>query len=345
MQNTTLVNPDILRTPWCDTNAHATPCRARAAALGIGATALVTTLLFLIPGRAAIAPIIEADNAYIFLAADRLYEGQGLTTIPPRAPLQAWTWRSDWVFLTQWPVGYPLLLCGMHALLGVPTAQAAQMLAVVCCGIALVAWFVWVRSCLPRGVLATLIALVAAGATFSMQNLVNPASDTVLLALVPVVLLLFRWALPCGSPLNDGSEQKNATSSLGKLALVGFVAGLLFWVRYAAIFVPIALGSFLLMRAIRKRGRGVRDLFAFSIAGLIPIAGLVILNRTFGPNVSTQEQLNLGSGISWHVSTDVFAMAWKNFAQQTPYAYRPEASAFYLWILPLIAITIQSAFL
>jgi len=297
------------------------------AAIWLIALALVTSGLYVIAHRTGVPPVIEADNAYIFLAADRLFAGQGATTIPPRAPLQPWTWRSDWVFLTQWPVGYPALICGVRAFTGCSTATSATFLALICCATALVGWFAWARSCLPRSVVATLIGLVAAGASFSMDSLVNPASDTVLLAALPLILLLTCRAF-------GGHGDKVSAPTTARLIVAGAASGLLFWVRYAAIFVPIAIGLVVLCDwAIMRRSR-LRHVLAFSVAAALPVAGLLMLNGALGASTTIQEQYNLGKDISWDASWSIFSTAWMKFSQQSPYAYRPEAEQFYAAWLP-----------
>jgi hypothetical protein len=291
------------------------------------AAAITTGLLYFMPQRDALAPIIEADNAYIFLAADRLYAGDGATTIPPRAPLQPWTWQADWVFLTQWPVGYPALICAVRWLTGLPTVSAAVALSVVCSAVALVAWFAWGLACLPRRFPAPLIAIVAAGATFSMNNLVNPASDTVLLAALPLVLLLTGWALGWNrSGMRRGSPLR--------LVIAGLVAGLLCWVRYAAVFAPVAIGFFLLIEWCVLRRVRMWHVIVFAVAAALPITSLVAMNRALGSATSAQEQFNLGHEVSWDIQPEVFATAWMKFTQQTPYAHRPEAKLFYALVLP-----------
>src|SRR3989337_649610 len=76
----------------------------------VGCVAAACVVLAFIPGRTSIPPLIESDYCYLLTAADRLYEGHGLTTPHPVAPLQPWSWQYDWGFLTHWPVGYPLLV-------------------------------------------------------------------------------------------------------------------------------------------------------------------------------------------------------------------------------------------
>jgi len=321
--------------------AHRVSACAACRALGwLAAVVVVSAALFAVPQRAALAPVVEADNAYIFLAADRMYAGEGPTSIPPRAPLQPWEWRADWVFLTQWPVGYPALICATRWLTGLATVAAAGALSVVGCAVALVAWFAWVRRCLPRGVASKLLALVAAASTFSMDNLVNPASDTILLAATPLVLLLAMWALRVPAGIDIQSPPRTARSSALPLVLLGLFAGALVWVRYAAVFVPAAVGIYLVVEWCVLRRLRLRFVVGYAVGAVLPVLALFLLNRAFGPDVSAQQQFNLGKDVSWHLPSGVLSTAWMKFTQQTPYAYRPEAWWLYAWILPAAGLTV-----
>ena len=152
---------------------------------------VISLLLYYLPGRTQIAPWIQSDNNYIYLSADRMYTGLGPTAIPPQAPFQPWEWYADWDYLTKWPLGYALLLCAVKYAFGVTTVKAGQFIAVVSVAIALVAWFAWARRTLKPGIAGILLAAVTAGAAVSTEALVNPATDTILVALLPVMLLLF----------------------------------------------------------------------------------------------------------------------------------------------------------
>lgn len=297
------------------------------------ALVLVTAALFAIPQLAQVPPTIEADNAYIFLAADRLWAGKGVTSIPPRAPLQPWSWEADWVFLTQWPLGYPVLICAARAITGAGTAQAAVALNVVCCALGLVGWFAWGRTCLPRSRLAWLLALTASAATFSMPNLVNPSSDSVLLAALPWTLLLAARGLG----RNADGTLRPSTALLG---LTGLAAGLLTWVRYAAIFAPLAIGIYLVGEWRLRRGLRGRHVVTYLLASAAPILTLVAINRALGPEISTQQQFNLGSTLSWQMPPKTLLAAWLNLTRQTPYAHRPEAVWFFALLLPLAGIAL-----
>jgi len=301
-------------------------------------TAVVVTGLFWLPGRGAIAPSIVGDNAYIFLAADRLYAGHGATSTPPKAPFQPWTWRADWAFLTQWPVGYPLLICGVRALTQAATAKAATCLSVVCCGVGLVAWLAWMIRCVGRRLAGITIALTAALAAFSIDQLVNPASDTVLLAMTPVVLLIASIVLRFDARA-DTSDSIRRPSHFGMIVL-GLAAGGLFWIRYAAAFVPVGVGAYLTIAWLVSRHIGFKHVAVYGVSAAVPIVVLIVVNRVMGLGASVQEQLNLGQqaalAFDWRIAVDL----WRNFTTQTPYAHRPESYWFFTAGLPLIAWTL-----
>jgi hypothetical protein len=300
------------------------------------ATVAVGAVMLGLSAGANVAPVIEADNAYIFMAADRLFTGEGATAIPPRAPLQPWSWRADWVFLTQWPVGYPALICATRWVTGLATARAAMMLGALSCAIGLGAWFAWARACLPRRIPALLIAVVVAGASFSVQDLVHPASDTVLVGLLPVVLLLVCWAQGMSRGV-DGSSTEPRRNGFVRPLIAGLAAGLLVWVRYAAIFVPLAVVAYFVVAWRMRRGVRGRDVVIVALAAGLPCVALFMLNRALGPGVSAQAQLNLGESVSWDWDITKLHAAWTHFARQTPYAHRPEAFAFYTLLLPVLA--------
>ncbi len=288
------------------------------------------------PGRSSIPPRIEQDNAYIFLAVDRLCDGHGLTSIPPKAPFQPWTWRSDWAVLTQWPAGYPLLIAATRTVLGSTTAEAATALNILFCAVAIVAWFALARALLPRGVAAWLVALVVAASSVTMEHLIHPSSDTILVAMVPVVLLLAFRLLRLTESQSDELHRVSFRSN----AILGMVAGSLVWIRYAAVFVPAALGLFLLIDWLMMRRRALRDAVLFALAASIPMIALVVFNRVLGDGVSTQEQFNLGNRLGFDFSLSMLVDAWTHWTSQTLYAYRPESKLLFGAALPLMAVAL-----
>lgn len=361
----------------------------------IAATAAIVATMALWPGRTRIAPLIIADNAYIFLAADRMYDGLGPTSMFPHAPLQAWTWRTDWALLTQWPVGYPALLCAARWLLGVTTARAAVAIGIVCCGVAVVAWFAWLRRCLPDRFPSGPIAAVGAMSTFSVHNLVNPSTDAILLAAMPLVLLLTHhtlygsrhrqrgaggddlgggdpvwgdvrhggWTRRAGWRIGqrgrrpdersgvsgnapsrrrcDGQSAASGDGSCGgpvavwRVVLVGLVAGSLVWIRYAAIFLPAAIGLFLLFAWLVTGRSRCRHVAAYAAGAALPIVSLVVVNLSFGAGESAQQQFNLGERMSFDFRIETVATAWDLFTKQTIYAHVSWSQWFFAWVVPL----------
>ena len=61
----------------------------------LAAVVILSALLALLPHRIAIPPLVESDYCYLLLAADRLMDGAGLSTLRPVAPLQPWFWQGD----------------------------------------------------------------------------------------------------------------------------------------------------------------------------------------------------------------------------------------------------------
>ena len=148
--------------------------------LAIPAAVVVIYLtLTALPGRTRIPPRVSSDYCYQLLAANRLYDGLGLTTLQPVAPLQPWEWRNDWSFLTQWPAGYSLCVWGVRRVTGASALEALRWINVASCALALVGWFVWVKRVSPRGVTGTLLAAVAAGCSVTVAFLIDPTTDVV----------------------------------------------------------------------------------------------------------------------------------------------------------------------
>jgi hypothetical protein len=272
----------------------------------LAAIAMVSIALALIPDRTQIAPLVESDYCYLLMAADRLYEGHGLTAPPPVAPHQPWTWQADWAHLTKWPVGYPVLVCAIRWLFGLGTIQACRAIAVVACAAALVGWFAWVRRVVPRGIAGVLLAAVAAGCAVSTAALLNPSTDTLLMAALPYVLLMGAHAL---EPLRSDSKVSRPRVT-GWLAVAGLAAGGLVWIRYAAVFLPIAIAAYLLMACRLRREVRLRQVVIFGLCAALPVLAILAVNRALGVGESTQAQLNLGTSIGFDLSPAMAAEAW-----------------------------------
>ncbi len=316
-----------------------------------GVVAVVCVLAFL-PSRTLIPPLVQSDYCYMLLAADRLYDGLGVTSLQPVAPLQPWAWQYDWGFLTQWPIGYPLLVCAVRLAFGLPTLAACQWISIAACAIGFVGWLSWIKSCVPRGATGVLLAAVAAGCTQTVGLLINPSTDVVLIALMPFALSFAVRAVryqadegsevgvPTGEP---GAGVRGHPRRLGWLALSGLTAGGLFWIRYASIFVPLAIGVYLLIEWRFGGTRGSEDspglptsrdvippaaggglalwqVAFFGGCAAAPVGALLLINSVFGTG-STQARLNLGHDIGFDFSPRLIARAWWNFTDFSFYDY------------------------
>ncbi|MCP4591873.1 MAG: hypothetical protein GY842_14145 [bacterium] len=316
-------NPNVRRTAW------------------VVLAVIVVAGLGLVARRLSAAPVIIADNAVILLAADRLCAGFGLTAPVPRIPSETWEWHRDWAGLTQWPAGYPLMLCGLRMLLGIGIVQAAELLNVACCGVGMIAWFVLLRRCLPRRWPAGLIALLGAMGTFTVPNLAQPSSDTVLVAWVALVLLTAWWGL--GWPVTPAAPPSRTPSPV-RLATLGLFAGAAVWVRYAAVFLPLGMGAFLLLEWAWKRRLRWNHVVVYGVAAATPLLLLAAINRGLSGDLPVAQQYPVGDG--WNVSADVQTLttAWAHFTEQTFYAHRPEAKWFFGAVLPLGAMILPLGF-
>ncbi len=222
----------------------------------------------------------------------------------------------------------------MRLLFGGTTASAAVALAILSTSIALIGWFAWIRRCLPRRIPSLLLAAVAAAAAFSATNLFNPSSDGVLLALTPLVLLAAARALRWDDAAASGEA---ATPLWWGIALLGLFAGSVCWIRYAAVFLPAALGVYLIGDAWLMRRTRWRTVLVYAVFAAAPLVAVLVINRVFGQG-DTQSQLNLGSSVGFDLSWSVLAEAWTHFTEQTLYAHRREAFAFFVILLPVAVL-------
>ena len=303
--------------------------------LAIVAAALVLAFL---PGRTRIPPLIGSDYCYLLIAADRMYEGLGLTAPLPVAPFQQWTWHTDWSFLTRWPIGYPILICGLRWLFGLSSILACQWISTAACATALVGWYVWIRRCVPPGVTAVPLAAVAAGCSVSTSLLINPSTDAVLVALLPFVLL-FTTQATCQRTAGTSTESPRRAGVW--LLCAGLTAGGLFWIRYAAVFVPIAIMLYLIIERYRRPVITLRGIAVFASAAAAPIVTLLLINRAQSVGGSVQAQLNLGDTVRLDLSPRLLATAWWNFTDFGFYDYHWFAHWIYaLWPLGVIVVAL-----
>ena len=282
------------------------------------AVVVVAMCLALLPHRTTIPPLVESDYCYLLTAADRLYEGLGLTATQPVAPLQPWDWQYDWGFLTQWPIGYPLLIWMVRATSGLTSVQACQWISVAACALAVVGWFVWVRRCVPSGVTGVLLAAVAAGCAAPLAFLMNPSTDIVLIALLPFVLLFTTRGIGCFTRDDAGGSRRRA---FAWLACAGLSAGTLVWFRYAGVFVPAGIILYLLIGWPQQRADRLRGSAVFAICAAVPVAAILAINSIFSTTSSVQAQLNLGTTTGFDFSWSRLAGAWWNLTDLGFYDY------------------------
>ncbi|MCH7592037.1 MAG: hypothetical protein IH989_04555 [Planctomycetes bacterium] len=282
------------------------------------AITLVATVLALLPGRTSIPPLIESDYCYMLTAADRLYDGHGLTTPAPVAPNQPWEWTTDWTFLTRWPMGYPLLVCTVRLVFGLATLEACSWISLFACATALVGWFLWVKRCVPPGVTGSLLAAVAAGCAVSTASLLNPSTDLILVALLPFVLMA---AVRAVAVVRGGDEPGTRRRAMWAFAFAGLLCGGMFWIRYAAVFVPVGVGAFLVTQRLRGSRVSPWHLASFAAATAVPMTALMLINRTMSTGTSVQAQLNLGHSATFGLSLDQLLTTWRNFTRFGFYDY------------------------
>jgi hypothetical protein len=274
----------------------------------------VASMLALLVNRLNVPPLIESDYCYQLIAVERAARGLGFTSLQPVAPNQPWEWEYDFAFLTQWPVGYPAVIYLIRRLFGIPTIAACKWLSILACSVSVVGWFTWVRGSMPRGAGTFLLASLAAGTCLSVSMLLNPSTDALLLAGVPWSMLLAQRGLL-------RATESCATISRPTIALwiaSGLLAGGLVWFRYAALFLPVGIGAYLLLLLCRRRVP-FSHVSAFAVASLLPIAALLMVNRVLGPPASLNAQLNLGRSVSVSPSLDHVLTAWQRLSETLPF--------------------------
>jgi len=279
----------------------------------------LTIVIAMLPGRAQIPPLVESDYAYTFISVDRAMQGHGFTAPPPVAPLVPYEWHGDWGFLTHWPVGYPAILFALRWLTGWTTIVAARWVGVVATAVALVGWFAWLRTNLPRSVAGFFVSCVGAASSVSIGTLVNPSTDLIVTAAIPYLLIAIRRVTP---PLVGGDVNVPAPPTRGGTTfLIGLLSGALFWIRYASIFAPAAIAIYVLLRKCASNRRRISEFGRFAIGAALPIAALIALNAWKAYSTSLQGQLNLGSRASFDFSMSLLVKAWREFTNLGFYNY------------------------
>lgn len=313
------------------------PCRDRFRQVArhvrvLGAVVLAAVLLSRLPGLSTIAPHVESDYCYQLLAADRLYGGLGPTSLQPVAPNQPWAWSYDWGFLTQWPVGYSAIITTVRWLTGGTSLDAAGIVSIVSCAAAIVGWFLWLARSVPFGHARWIVASAGAVSGVPVTLLLNPSTDLIVVAALPWLMLLAIRLVQVDSP----SERHQTWNALLGPCTLGLLAGGLFWIRYAALFVPAAIGLYLMVELWRRRVR-LLALLAFGVFSAIPIAALILVNRMYGATASTTETFNLGARVTPEFSWSLLTETWSTFTRFGYYEHRPLV-AFLLNLWPFIAL-------
>lgn len=313
------------------TETLAAPARTTVAWFRLAmAIALLAAVLAILPGRTHIPPLVESDYCYQLIAANRLHDGLGLTAPPPVAPFQPWEWSTDWTFVTKWPVGYPILVAGLRRIFGLDTIDACRWISLTACAAALVGWFAWLRRCVPNGVTGVVLAALAAGSSVSAAYLVNPSTDAILVGALPYVLLLTNEAL--GRLRSSGRGTREDARGVIAVGFAALAAGSLVWVRYAAIFVPVAIGCTLVIEAAVYRRLRARHVVAFAVFAALPVAALLVLNRLLGAPAPIQSQLNLGQAAAFDLTWTQLLTAWRHWTDLGFYDYHAAArNAYALW--------------
>jgi hypothetical protein len=286
---------------------------------------IVAAALTLLPGLGSIPPLVESDYCYLLIAAERFYNGLGLTSLQPVAPLQHWEWRYDWGYLTQWPAGYPTLIAAVRCVLGCTSLEACRLISVAGCAAAMAGWFTLIRRSVPRGVTGLLLAGVAAGSGLSVALMVNPSTDLILIAALPFVMLLVSEGV------YDGQSRRLTLH----LVFAGLLAGGLFWFRYASIFVPVAVGLLLVVEYFRRR-LPLSSLTVFTVSAALPIAALTTVSTVYGPTSNVSTQFNLGSKVGLNLSMSALWRAWWMFSDLGFYSHRPLAH----WLFALLPLLV-----
>lgn len=301
----------------------------------LASVALVAILLTVLPHRAEIAPLIESDYAYLLMAADRLHDGLGPTATPPVAPGQPWNWQGDWAFLTQWPIGYPVMIASARTVFSASTIAACRAISIIACAAALVGWFLWTWRTVPPGLARLLLALAAAASSVSVASLANPSTDVLLVAALPWILLCVIQAV---TRLNHGDQPHADRGATAWLIVAGLMAGGLCWVRYGSIFIAPAIVAYLLYERFARRRLGLRHIVSFAIAAALPVLAIMSVNRAWGAGASAQAQMNLGQSMGFDFSWTRIAQAWAMFTDLGYYDHRPEAPwLFATWPIAMIA--------
>jgi hypothetical protein len=271
----------------------------------------------------------QADYCQIFLAVDRLSQDLGPTTIYPKIP------EVDWSFINHWPVGYPLLLWAVKIVGGTNTINGARVVNVAAYALAVMAWTVWFRRCLPRSRTADLLAVTAAVMALSTKYFWSPGTDMVLVALTPV-MLLWTDRLMCRRSVTPGDACQPRWWSL---ALLGLATGGITWLRYTGLFLTLGLTLYFTSCWLWGAGFRFRHLAAFCLGCLAPLALLAITNATCAYRMIDETASAFGLHFDWSWA----ATWWWHFAQLPLFTSQWRACHLYAWYFPPVLILLLLA--
>ncbi|MCH8854129.1 MAG: hypothetical protein IID41_15980 [Planctomycetes bacterium] len=161
------------------------------------------------------------------------------------------------------------------------------------------------------------LAAVGAGCSVSTASLLHPTTDLLVVAALPFILLGAARAIEHSKGSTASRSDPIATRWL---MMAGVLAGLLFWVRYASVFVPVAVGVFLFAAYLCRR-ISLGRIVLFAACASVPIVTLLIINRVYGTTASLQGQLNLGQTVKLDLSMAQLMTAWWKFMDFGFYDY------------------------
>lgn len=321
---------------------------------------LIGSLLYFVPARAVLPPLVESDYAYQLIAAKRFVAGEGLTSLQPVAPGQPWTLRYDFGFLTQWPLGYPLLIGTLSKIAHASVIECARFIALIALSTALAGWILLIRSILPVGLGRNVIAILAACTGVHAGMLINPSTDAIVLALIPLVAIGVLRAVERFERPSDDLPETRSFSHLARFLALGIAAGLLVWFRYAAIFVPAGIALTLALRcagahraevdisgtSLRPARTRIAATLAFSFGAAASVGALLLINVIAGESAGVQQSLNLGTSTGASFTFSLFWSAWRTLTDFGFYAHRPGVTTAIRTapVLVVLAVLLSSRF-
>lgn len=178
--------------------------------------------------------------------------------------------RPTVAWISWWPPGTQIAVWPLAAT-GLPLAVALRWVAglgVLAGSLGWARW--WRRFELPEG-LTLAAAILLPWLRYPSNALFQYSAEILAFATLPWVLLAAHSLVE----RLEGGER----IPVWRAAAFGFFAGALFWVKYSAIFVPVALLLFLALELRRRRAALVRVAVPLLAAFAAPILTLTLLNE------------------------------------------------------------------